>query len=192
MALVAASAAPGVSALAQRAGPANANGASLETTAADAHSIAAFRKGFEVSVEGSPWARSRTFSLPTPRCKPATSSPCVPGTPALLVKFRFPSLVNAVDLSQVLAKLGEAGGAGDHYMVRPVPANATSPVCAGGFTAPAPFNDMHLAINLGNPGTPLPVTCKWTVLAGVPNPTAKSGVELVWSDTVAVHLPAAR
>jgi hypothetical protein len=157
---------------------------------AEASSIAAFRKGLEVSVEGSPWGPSRTIGLPSSRCVPATTSPCAPGTPALIVNIRFPTLLNAADGASVLRQLGETGPAADHYFVRPVPANTSGTVCAGGFATPSPLGNMRMAINLGSPGTPLPVTCHWTALAGVSNPRSPGGIDLIWSDTVTVQVVA--
>jgi hypothetical protein len=150
--------------------------------------VLAFRKGFEVSIDGSPWGPARTIALPLSRCVPATTSPCAPGTPAVLVNIRFPAVANAVDMSEVLSQLGESGGQGNHYMIRPVPANARGSVCAGGFIAPAPLGNMRMAINVGNPGTPLPVLCRWTALIGIRLPGGK--VELVWSDTIVAELVA--
>jgi hypothetical protein len=154
----------------------------------DASELPRFRTGLEVSVEGSPWGHARTVALSPSRCRPATTSPCAPGTPAVIVNVRFPAVTGAVDMAQVRATLGEAGGAGNYYDIRPVPSNAVGTICAGGMIMSAPFSNMRMAINIGNPGTPLPVTCRWTVLVGIPGP--RGTVELVWSDTVTVQLVA--
>lgn len=150
--------------------------------------VAEFRKGLEISVNGGPWEISRTVTLSPSRCPPATGSPCAPGTAPLVINIRFPALPDVVDGSKVLSQLGEDGARDAHYHIRPVPANAAGTVCAGGLNVPAPLPNMRVAINLGHPGTPLPVTCRWTVLAGVPNPKSPTGFDLIWSDTVTVHV----
>ena len=165
-------------------GVAGSAGAQSSTSAA----IAAFRQGLEISVNGGPWETSRTVVLSPTRCPPATSSPCATGTAPLVIGIRFPALPEVVDGSKVLSQLGEDGSRDAHYHIRPVPANAAGSVCAGGLNVPAPLPNMRVAINLGHPGTPLPVTCRWTVLAGVPNPKSPTGFDLIWSDTVTVHV----
>jgi hypothetical protein len=45
-----------------------------------------------------------------------------------------------------------------------------------------------MAINVGAPGPPLPLVCRWTALVGIPDPANTSRVAVVWSDTVVVQL----
>lgn len=150
--------------------------------------VAAFREGFEASVDGGEWRRVAAVNLDSKRCPRSTTSPCAAGTPLVAVKIRFPSLDGALDLSRVLPQLGESAAAGWHYDIRPVPMNARGAVCSGGFRVASPFNDMHLAITLDAPGHQLPIECQWTVLAGIPNTNVPGGVQLVWSDTIHVHI----
>jgi hypothetical protein len=153
-----------------------------------ADAIASFRGGLEISVDGNSWGQSKTVVLSAKRCSPATSSPCAHGTPPLVIEIRFPAIQNAVDGSRILAQLGESGSPTSHYYIRPVPANAAGTVCATGFNVPNPLANMRVSINLGDAGTPLPVTCRWSALAGVTNPKSPTGFDLVWSDTVTVHV----
>ena len=141
-----------------------------------------------MSVDGRSWGQVRTVALGANRCEPARTSPCAAATPPLVVSIRFPSLPQTVDGAKVLSQLGESGEARARYFVRPVPANAASTVCGGGFSVSNPLTTMRVAINLGNPGAPLPVTCRWTAVAGVPDAASPVGFYLVWSDTVAVRV----
>ena len=153
-----------------------------------AGAIAAFRGGLEISADGSSWARRRIVPLSESRCARAASSPCAPGTAPLVLGIRFPKLPNAVDGAKVLSQLGESGSKTMRYFVRPVPANAASSICGGGFAVSNPLPDMRVTINLGNPGAPLPVTCRWTAVAGVPDTASPLGFDMVWSDTVVVEV----
>jgi hypothetical protein len=150
--------------------------------------VAAFRDGLEISVDGNSWGQSRTVALSPSRCPPSSTSPCAAGTPPLVVSVRFPALPDVVDGGKVLAQLGESGSKEARYYIRPVPANAGSPVCGGVLSVSSPQPAMRMAINLAAPGTPLPVTCRWSVLTGVPNPKAAHGFDLIWSDTATVHV----
>ena len=153
-----------------------------------AKDVAAFRDGLEISVDGTAWASSRTVTLSPTRCPPSSTSPCAAGTPPLIVSVRFPALPDVVSGGELLAQLGESGSKEAHYFIRPVPANAGSPVCGGVLSVSSPQHAMRMAINLAAPGTPLPVTCRWSVLAGIPDPKAPHGFEMIWSDTATVHV----
>ena len=165
-------------------------GATVASASVSSAPIVAFRRGLEVSVDGSAWGRVRSVTLPPNRCAPGSVSPCSPGTPPLVLSVRFPALPQVVDGSKVLSQLGESGGPAVHYFVRPVPANAKSSVCGPGFAVSAPMNAMRVTINLGESGTPLPVTCRWTAVAGVPDASSPVGFYMVWSDTVVVQVSA--
>lgn len=165
-----------------------ASGTAQAQSSSLADAVASFRGGLEISVDGSSWALSRTITLSQTRCEPATTSPCAIGTAALVVNVRFPSLPGVVAGAKILAQLGESGSGEARYFIRPVPANAGSSVCGGVLGVSKPLPNMRMAINLGDQGTPLPVTCRWSVLAGVPNPKSASGFDMIWSDTATVHV----
>jgi len=166
-------------ALAQRQASANASDAS--------EAIASWRGGLAISVNGSPWERSVTVGLSKAQCPPSTTSPCAAGS-AVAVDVRFPPIDQATDLSKVHAQLGEAPGPpGNRYEVRLV-RDRSSALCASGFEASSAYENSRMAINAGAPGPPLPLTCRWTALVGIPDPANASRIAVLWSDTVVVQL----
>jgi hypothetical protein len=149
--------------------------------------IVGWRTGLEVSVNGSAWDRSVTVALTKAQCPPSESSPCAPGS-AVAVDVRFPPVEQAADLSKVHAQLGEAlGAAGNRYEVRLV-RSLSSPLCAAGFETSSAYGNARMAINVGAAGPPLPLTCRWTAVVGIPQPANASHVAVLWSDTVVVQL----
>jgi hypothetical protein len=149
--------------------------------------IGSWRSGLEVSVNGSAWERSLTVALTKAQCPPSESSPCAVGS-AVAVDVRFPPIEQATDLSKVRAQLGEApGAAGSRYEVRLV-RSLSSPLCADGFETSSAYGNARMAINVGAPGPPLPLTCRWTAVVGIPQAANASHVAVVWSDTVVVQL----
>jgi hypothetical protein len=185
----------GHSAGAQRTTPVPAGVASgpSASAAADAAAVMTFRRGLQVSLDGTTWTQSLTVDLPPSRCVPATSSPCAAGTAPLYVKIKFAGLPSPADAATVLRQLGMTPSGGAHYFVFPVPMNAAGTpagVCEGGFSSPnavTPSNNVHIGLVLDRPGAPLPVTCSWVVVAGIPRPGSATGVDLIWSDTVSVR-----
>ena len=154
-------------------------------------SIAAWRSGLEVSVNGSAWSQSASVALTRAQCPPSDTSPCASGS-AVGVDVRFPAVAQATELAKARAALGETGGqSGARYEVRVV-RSQSSPLCPGGFAAASPETTSRLAINLGPPGPPLPLTCKWAAVVGVPDASRPSKVMAVWSDTVSVVLTSKR
>jgi len=146
-----------------------------------------WRTGLEVSVHGGGWDHSLTVPLSKVQCPPSTTSPCAAGS-AVAVDVRFPPVAQATDLSKVHAELGEIPGAtGNRYEVRLV-RSLSSPLCDAGFVTSSAYASARMAINVGAPGPPLPLTCRWTALIGVPDPANASHVTVVWSDTVVVQL----
>ncbi|MGH7620358.1 MAG: hypothetical protein ACREPM_24340 [Gemmatimonadaceae bacterium] len=149
--------------------------------------IAGWRGGLEISVNGSAWERSLTVGLNKVQCPPSTASPCAAGS-AVAVDVRFPPVAAATDLAKAHARLGESSSAsGNRYDVRLVK-NLSSPLCAPGFETSSAYGNARMAINLGAPGSPLPITCRWTAIVGVLDPSNASRVLVVWSDTVVVQL----
>jgi hypothetical protein len=146
-----------------------------------------WRTGLEISVHGTGWDRSLTVPLSKVQCPPSTTSPCAAGS-AVAVDVRFPPVAQATDLSKVHAELGEIPGAtGNRYEVRLV-RDLSSPLCDAGFATSSAYASARMAINVGAPGPPLPLTCRWSALIGVPDPANASHVTVVWSDTVVVQL----
>ncbi len=154
--------------------------------------VTAWRSGLEVSVNGSGWNRSVAVTLTRAQCPPSETSPCASGS-AVGVDVRFPVVAQAVELTRTRAALSEPpeGQSNARYELRLVRAQS-SPLCPNGFVVPAPANASRLAINLGPPGPPLPLTCRWTALVGVPDPNDPAKVTAIWSDTVSVLLSVKR
>jgi hypothetical protein len=149
--------------------------------------IASWRTGLEVSVNGSVWDRSVIVGLSKTQCPPSPTSPCEPGS-AVAVDVRFPPVTQATDLSKVRAQLGEPpSAAGNRYEIRLV-RERSSPLCAAGFATSSAYGNARMAINVGAPGPPLPLTCRWTAVVGIPASGNSSRVAIVWSDTVVVQL----
>ncbi len=150
-------------------------------------SVLGWRNGLEISVNGSTWEHSITVGLSKVQCPPSTTSPCAAGS-AVAVDVRFPPVEQATDLSKVHAELGEISGApGSRYEVRLV-RSLSSPLCDAGFVTSSAYASTRMAINVGAPGPPLPLTCRWTALIGIADPANASHVAVVWSDTVVVQL----
>ena len=147
--------------------------------------IVTWRSGLEVSVNGSAWGRTLSVVLTKAQCPPSASSPCAVGS-AVAVDVRFPPVEQAADLSKVHAQLGEAPvAAGSRYEVRLV-RSLSSPLCADGFETSSAYGNARMAIKVGAPGPPLPITCRWTAVVGIPQ--SASHLAVVWSDTVVVQL----
>jgi hypothetical protein len=146
-----------------------------------------WRNGLEISVNGSTWDRSLTVGLSKVQCPPSMASPCAAGS-AVAVDVRFPPVEQATDLAKVHAELGEIPGVtGSRYEVRLVRA-LSSPLCDAGFVTSSAYASARMAINVGAPGPPLPLTCRWTALIGIPDPANASHVAVIWSDTVVVQI----
>lgn len=146
-----------------------------------------WRTGLEVSVNGSAWDRSLIVGLTKVQCPPSTTSPCAAGS-AVAVDIRFPPIAQATDLSKVHAQLGESAGAtAGRYEVRLI-RSLSSPLCDAGFVTSSAYGNARMAINVGAPGPPLPLTCRWTAIVGIPGPGNASRVAVLWSDTVVVQL----
>ncbi len=160
--------------------------------AAQKSAVAAWRSGFEVSVNGSGWSRSVAVALTRAQCPPSETSPCGSGS-AVGVDMRFPAVAQAADLGRTRAALGESGGVRSEarYEVRVIRPQS-SPLCPNGFTATTPANAARLAINLASAGPPLPLTCRWVALVGVADPSDPAKVTAIWSDTVSVLLTSKR
>src|SRR5437899_11046789 len=89
-------------------------------TAAEAKAAAAimtFRKGFQISVDGTSWSQSQTVELSPSQCTPATTSPCAAGAAPVRVHVRFPALPNAVPGSILLPQVGLSTSGSDPYHV---------------------------------------------------------------------------
>jgi len=148
--------------------------------------IATWRDGLEISVNGAAWERTLTVGLSKAQCPPSTSSPCAAGS-AVAVDVRFPPIAQAIDLSKARAQLGEAPSqSGDRYEVRLV-REQSSALCAPGFSTSSAYANPRMAVNVGGQGPPLPLTCRWTAIVGIPDATG-SHVAVVWSDTVVLQL----
>jgi hypothetical protein len=173
---------------AQRPVPAGAVDVSSSTASSKADTaLLGWRNGLEISVNGSTWDRALTVTLSKVQCPPSPTSPCAAGS-AVAVDVRFPPVAQATDLSKVHAELGEISGAtGSRYEVRLV-RNQSSPLCDAGFVTSSAYASARMAINVGAPGPPLPLTCRWTALIGIPDPANASHVAVIWSDTVVVQL----
>lgn len=149
--------------------------------------IQSWRSGLEISVNGSAWDRAVTVGLSKVQCPPSATSPCAAGS-AVAVDVRFPPIDLATDLSKAHAQIGEvAGPMGNRYEVRLVHEHS-SPLCADGFATSSAYGNTRIAINVGAPGPPLPITCRWTALVGIPTAGGSSHVAAVWSDTVVLQL----
>jgi hypothetical protein len=149
--------------------------------------LVSWRSGLQISVNGSAWDRSLTIGLTKVQCPPSPTSPCAAGS-AVAVDVRFPAVAQATDLAKVHAELGEVPEAGgSRYEVRLVK-NLSSPLCDAGFVTSSAYAAARMAINVGAPGPPLPLTCRWTALIGIPDPLNAARVAVIWSDTVVVQL----
>src|SRR5438309_365201 len=87
--------------------PAKPAAAKPATSTADIRAYLPFRKGLQVSYNGSTWGPARTIAVTKTECPVSTTSPCAAGTPALVVSFRFDTLPHPVELYKVLATIGE-------------------------------------------------------------------------------------
>jgi hypothetical protein len=156
---------------------------------ADAAAYQHFRAGLELRLGDGGWGKSRSIALSPRDCPPAPEAPCSASAKPVLVDVRFAALPRPVELYKALSTIGENMPPGrERYMVRSVPARQPDAICGGGMTLTAPMANLHVAVNIANAGSHLPVSCQWTVLGANENAQAPSGFDVLWSDTITVQV----
>jgi hypothetical protein len=144
-------------------------------------SVAAFRKSFEVSLDGVHWGTSISAAFPYP-CVPGTGSPCASGTPDVRIYTRWIPLPK-VDTSAV-----HIAGMTGPYRIE-LSLSRTQSVCESGASYPLPSSGFPINIRASRPGASFPIRCTWAVSAVVARPPGSTpAYELVQSNTASVTL----
>ena len=144
-------------------------------------SVAAFRKSFEVSLDGVHWGTSISEEFPFP-CAPGTNSPCAAGTPDVRVYTRW------IPLPKVDTAAVHVTGMTGPYRIQLSPLRQ-QPVCESGASYPLPSSGFPINIRASRPGGSFPITCTWVVSAVVARPPGSDpAYEIVQSNTASVTL----